>query len=392
MNKDICIVSACDLSVPTADAIRPVALAKGLQESGFKVKLLVSKPSGNILYDLSNLDVYTVPITTGTTMGSYFINQIARAVLLTRKAKKIQKNTGTILQFEHSLLGGYAALAGCSDYVLEFRDNAYKCPRYTEHPLSMIIVKILRYIEGLSTKHATKIITVSNLLREEIISEFNVPEDKVEVIPPGYSESMIKSFRNVEEVEGRITFLGTLEEHIDFEKIIDLARSLKDREVSIYIIGDGLMRDFILKKVEEHNLHNVKLTGFLPEDEAYKLVAKSQVVIETSRKTSRSDSGYSVKGGYYAALGKAIAMDDCELGRDLKSNNAALVSDPTKPYEFIENVHNLLGNKKLREEISSNAGEWAKNFTWENQAKKLAKVYETMNHENPNRQKNYKIK
>ena len=66
------------------------------------------------------------------------------------------------------------------------------------------------------------------------------------------------------------------------------------------------------------------------------------------------------------------------FGRDLKLNNAALVSDPTKPYEFIENVHILLENKKLREEISSNAREWAKNFTWEKQVEKLAKVYETL--------------
>ena len=378
MSNTICIVSAADLSIPTANAIRPVALAKGLQKSGFDVKLLVPKPSGKILYDLSNLDVYTVPITMGTTMGIYFFNQIVRAVLLTRKAKKIQKNTGTILQFEHSLLGGYAALAGCSDYVLEFRDETFKCLRYTEHPLSLILVKILRYIEGLSTKHATKIITTSNLQRASIINEFNVPEDKVEVIPPGYSESKIVSLKNMEEVEGRITFLGGLSEQIDFEKIIALARSLKDREASIYIIGDGLMRDFILKKIKEHNLHNVKLTGFLPEDEAYKLVAKSQVVVLPLRKTSRSDSAHSVKGGYYAALGKAIAIDDCDLGRDLKSNNAALVSDPTKPHEFIENVHTLLENKKLRDELSSNAREWAKDFTWEKQAKKLAKVYETL--------------
>ena len=381
MSNSICIVSASDLSMPTANAIRPVALAKGLQENGFNVKLLVPKPSGKILYDLSNLDVYTVPIIMGTTVGSYFFNQIVRAVLLTRKAKKIQKNTGTILQFEHSLLGGYAALAGCSDYVLEFRDETFKCLRYTEHPLSLILVKILRYIEGLSTKHATKIITTSNLLRESIVSGFNVPEDKVEVIPSGYSESKIRNLKDIEEVEGRITFLGTLLEQIDFEKIIELARSLKDREASIYIIGDGLMKDFILKKIKEHNICNVKLTGFLPEDEAYKLVAKSQVVVLPLRKTSRSDSAHSVKGCYYAALGKAIAIDDCDLGRDLKLNTAALVSDPTKPYEFIENVHNLLENKKLREEISSNAREWAKNFTWEKQAEKLAKVYEVIDHE-----------
>lgn len=378
MNKDICIVSACDLSVPTADAIRPVALAKGLHENGFNVKLLVPKPSGKILYDLSNLDTYTVPITMGTTMGSHFINQIVRAVLLTHKAKKIQKNTGAILQFEHSLLGGYAALAGCSDYVLEFRDEAFKCLRYTEHPLSRILVKILRYIEGLSTKHASKIITVSNLLRESIIGEFNVTEDKVEVITSGYSKSQIASLRDVKEVEGRITFLGTLLEQIDFEKIIELAKSLKDGKASIYIIGDGLMRHFILRKIKGHNLYNVKLTGFLPEVEAYKLVAQSQVVVLPIRNLSRST--YSAKVFYYAALGKAIAIDDCDLGRDLKANNAALVSNPTKPYEFIENVHKLLENKKLREEISSNAREWAKNFTWEKQAEKLAKVYETIDY------------
>jgi glycosyltransferase involved in cell wall biosynthesis len=71
-------------------------------------------------------------------------------------------------------------------------------------------------------------------------------------------------------------------------------------------------------------------------------------------------------------------MDDCELARELKKHNAALVSERGKPDEFIRNVHILLKNKELRLKIGINARDWAKDFTWENQAKKLAKIYETL--------------
>ena len=114
--------------------------------------------------------------------------------------------------------------------------------------------------------------------------------------------------------------------------------------------------------------------------EAHRILAESQIAILPWKNIPATDFAFPVKGIIYAALEKAIVIDDCELARVLRSNNAALVSDRGKPEEFVENVHTLLENETLRVEIGINARNWAKDFTWENQAKKLAKVYETLDY------------
>jgi glycosyltransferase involved in cell wall biosynthesis len=378
MHKKICIVSGSDLSIPSANTIRPVYLAKGLQKIGFEVHIVVPKPSGRVPHDLTGIRVHTVPIRMSTTLGSYLINQILRAVLLVRKAKQVQKATGAILQFEHDLLGGCAALMGCRNFVLEFRDMSSKSEIYRSHRLSKILTRFIIWLEKLALSRAAKIITVSESLKGEIVKEFGVQENKVEVIPPGFSESLISHLKDrISEVEGRIAFLGTLIEDIDYDKIVGLAQSLSNNE-EIYIIGDGRMRGYLEKKIKDLGLKNIVLTGWLPEKEAYKLLASSQIAILPLRDNPILDAAFPVKGMYYAALGKAIVMDDCELARELKKHNAALVSERGKPDEFIRNVHILLKNKELRLKIGINARDWAKDFTWENQAKKLAKIYETL--------------
>jgi len=381
MCKKVCIVFGSDLSISAANTIRPIYLAKELQKMGFEVSIIVPKPSGKVQYDLSGIKVHTVPIGMGTTLGSYLINQVLRGILLVRKSKQVQKATGAILQFEHDLLGGCAALMGCRNFILEFRDISSKSEIYRSHRFSKILIRFILWLEKLAISRAAKVVTVSESLKREIVREFGVREDKVEVIHPGFSEFLISGLDDrIKEVEGRIAFLGTLIEDIDYDKIVMLAQSLSDKE-SIYVIGEGTMRDYLEKKIQDLGLTNIVLTGRLPEREAYELLASSQIAILPLKDSPILDTAFPVKGIHYAALGKAIVMDDCEMARELESNDAALVSDRGKPEEFVENVHILLENKNLRKKIGFNARKWAKDSTWENQAKKLAKVYETLDYE-----------
>jgi hypothetical protein len=169
--KKVCIVFGSDLSTSTANTIRPVYLAKGLQKMGFEVSIIVPRPSGTVPFDLSGIKVYTVPIVMGLTLGSYLLNQVLRAILLVRKAKQVQKATGAILQFEHDLLGGCAALMGCRNFILEFRDMSSKSEIYGSHTLSKILIRFIVWLEKLALGRAAKVIAVSESLKREIVRE-----------------------------------------------------------------------------------------------------------------------------------------------------------------------------------------------------------------------------
>jgi len=163
---------------------------------------------------------------------------------------------------------------------------------------------------------------------------------------------------------------------LDIDKIIYLAKSLKN--VKIYVIGDGPARLELERKIIKNNLKNIIITGRLPDEKAFNILSKSQVVIYPLKKSTYTLALVSVKIFDYAALGKAMVLDDVsesEIWKKFKEKKAAMFSDPSNPNEFVECVRNLLEDERLRRKIGANAKMLVKEFSWENISKKLVKLY-----------------
>jgi len=363
------------LGKPGGNSSRVAGLATGLQKYGFEVELVIPKPtSKNYPTNLDNIKMHQLPITANNST----INQIERAILLTYKAKKIKKKTKAILQFEHSLLGGFASLMGCRDFVLEARDIADPKWDLTYKHLSKVVYNLEKY----AVKKAIKVIVVSNSFKEFIKQEWNVPEEKIEVIPPGYFKSKIERLKTIEETKGLISYLGGLFSSLNVDKLIALAKSLENKDTMLYIIGDGPLRRLFEQRVRDNGLNNVIFTGSLPIEEAYKLIAKSQITLLPFHRSLTTAFLEPIKVMDYAALGKAMVLDNVSDFIDfLGENDAALVSDPSNQDEFIRNVHTLLEDEQLRKRIGANAKRLLKDYSWENQAKKLARMYEELDYE-----------
>ncbi len=372
--KSICIAHGGDISKPNGGTNRVVAFAKGLHDSGFTVYLVVPNPKRNIPKYLEGINVYTVSI-----KDSGVKSQIGRALLISLKAKKIAAKEKAILQIEHSTLAGFATLIGCLDFVLDMHDLCFEDPQYTSLHFSSIVKKFIYKIEKKAVNKASKIIVVSNPMKNFVVNEWNIPEEKIVVIPNGYFDDKLRNltFKDVKEDNGTITFIGALHPKLDVDKFIGLAKSLE--YIRIYIIGDGPVKRELEKKIRKYMLKNLFLLGSLPDEDAFKLLAKSQVTILPEHCSLHTKVSCPVKLFDYAALGKAIVVDDvAEMCKIFKENKAALVSNPKNQEEFIKNVQRLLEDERLRKKISSNAKRLVKDFTWKKQVQKLVKIYENL--------------
>lgn len=370
--SNMVIAHGGDISEPSGGTNRITAFAKSLHDNGFDVHLVVPKPNKEFSEDLQGITIHTVPIRELVKTA----NRVGRALFISLKANKIAKNNEAILQIEHSNLAGFATLVGCSDFILDMHDLCFMSVVNTNLSFSRIVQKFIYDMEKRAVTHASKIIVVSNPMKDFIMKEWDVPKEKIELIPNGYFELKLNNFnfKDVKEVDGMISFLGTLHPKLDLDKIIALAKSLDASR--IYIIGDGPGRDELKKKIKKHNLDNVVLTGRLPDREAFKLLAKSQVVILPECPSLETEASCPVKLFDYAALGKAIVADDvAEMCRIFKENNAALVSDSSDHEKFIDNVRILLGDEDLRKKLGENAKKLVKDFTWNEQAEKLVEMY-----------------
>ena len=380
IKMDICIVSGVDINKPAGDTIRTINFASELKKQGFDVTLIAQESPGmDIKEELNGITTHTLP----TLNTVPIINHLKRTKSLIRKTKEIEKKKeNSLLQIETSMLCGYFTFAGFSNYAVDFHGIVFDEIKYWKLPWyipSKLYQNYSRNLEKRAAKHAYRVITVSNLMKEFIMKEWGVAEEKIEVIPNGYFEAKIKKVENIKETKEIISFIGLLAKWANVDKVINAANALKKEDVSFYIVGNGPDRGRLEQMVKEYDLNNVTFTGFVPIDKAYEIMAKSKILLAPFPKTLALEVACPIKLLEYMALAKPMVIDNVgEIPAMLKENDAAFVSDPLNQNEFIESIRILLDDDKLRKKIGSNAKELAKDFTWEKQGEKLAKMYESL--------------
>lgn len=372
----VCLVHGSDVSIPNGATDRVIAFVNGLVNAGYDVHLVVPKPKATLPDDVEGVYVHTI-----NSMESGITNQITRATELSLKAKKVVRNTNALLQIEHSTLAGFASILGCSDFILDMHDLCYTDPLYLNLPFSKYVQRCIYKIERRAVKNAAKVIVVSGPMKEFVVDEWDIPEDRVEVIPSGFFASKINDTISQNRVDPTvISRVGSLFVHLDIDAIIALAESLQETDVKIHLVGGGVAEDELKARVKKHNLENVAIRGWVPHDEALRIMQGSLLTFESIRDTMTTRLASPIKILNYAALGKPIVLSDVsELGEAFKENDAALVSDPSNIDQFVENVHLLLDDANLRNRLGNNALNLVHDYSWDKQGEKLAKILDDMN-------------
>jgi len=234
-------------------------------------------------------------------------------------------------------------------------------------------------LEKIAAKRARKVIAVSDSMANFIKLKWGIDETKIEVIPNGYFESQVSTIfdKHLMEEKGLITFVGALSRWANIEKIIYAANYLRNEMAYFLIIGGG-PSDY-MKELKEHanelKLNNIKFMGSVPLNEAYEMIAKSEILLLPFPKSLCTYVANPIKVLEYMAFGKAMVLDGVsDIANFLNENNAALVCDYKNEMEFAENIRRLLRNSELRKEIGSNANILSKDFSWAMQGRRLAKL------------------
>ena len=380
-NTHVIIVADMDLSRLSGDVVRTVAFATELKKKFDNVTIISSKPTKDEIVNLNGINrIYTSVKNEGGSIPNIF----KRTYALINKAKEL-KCDDSIFLIETSPLGGYFSLFGFSNYVLDvhgihFSEIDYAAPPW--YISKRLYKKFIKFLEKRAINNAVKVNTVSKSMSNFIHIEFNVPKDKIELIPNGFFDYKVRNTnrKKIAESRGLVTFVGNLAKWANVDKIIQVANILKGEKVMFYIVGDGIYRQGLERLMKKYKLDNVVLTGHIPLDEAYEIIAQSEIMLLPFPKDICTEVACPIKVLEYMAFGKAMVIDEVDdISRLLKKKNAALVCDPFSNEDFAEKVRFLLNNDKIREEIGYNAQVISKEFSWENQGQKLVEVLENIN-------------
>lgn len=361
----LCIAHGGDVSEPSGGTNRVVAFASGLADRGTEVTLVVPEPSAEIPTKLDSVNVREVD----TGIGGVS-NALTRAVSVSREALETAERTGSVLQFEHSTLGGIATLFGASGFVLDMHDLVY--PRYdhVDSPVAPVLRHAVSRLERRAVERAAHVVTVSTRMNERIESRWDCESGRLSAVPNGYFEDTIDGISQTEPTSGRVGFIGTLHPKVDLQVFVELAELSSVSEM--VVVGDGGQRGMLEELAKEQE--SLRITGRLPDGEAFRILSGSQVVVNPQVHSKLQQSSSPVKLFYYSALGKPMVVSEGpEVAHELASGDAAVVLDSDG--DFVEAVERVLSDDQLRERLANNAEVTARSFHWGNRVEELAQVY-----------------
>jgi glycosyltransferase involved in cell wall biosynthesis len=189
----------------------------------------------------------------------------------------------------------------------------------------------------------------------------------------------LEAIPQIEPDSKSVGFLGTLHPKVDVQALVDISALPSVSEM--VVIGDGVQRGR-LEQIAE-NRASLRVTGRVPDEEAFRTLAESQVLVNPQIPSPLQRSSSPVKLFYYAALGRAMVVTEGPtVVKDLSSNEAAVAVGPEE--NFVTAVERVLSNVELAERLANNAESVATSFRWSNRVGNLLQIYQELDLENGN--------
>jgi glycosyltransferase involved in cell wall biosynthesis len=163
-----------------------------------------------------------------------------------------------------------------------------------------------------------------------------------------------------------IGYVGRISREKGLDALLDIFLKLnkKIHNIFLLIVGDGPIRNIF------NNQKNVKVTGFVSHEDTSEYFRVIDIFVLPSLTEANSLSTLE-------ALKSGVCCVNTDVGaiKDYIKNgyNGFFYYNKDELYHLLEK---LIKNEKLREEIGKNASDSVKEFTWQNTANRLKKVFE----------------
>lgn len=123
------------------------------------------------------------------------------------------------------------------------------------------------------------IIVPTKTIKNDLISNFSIPDKKIKIIPSWVD---IK-YRPTKKIYDGI-FVGRLSPEKGIGTLVKLIKIATTKKYKFAIVGDGVMKDWLLKEINNNNLQNTTdFLGFLPHEQVIKIISKSKILLLPSR-------------------------------------------------------------------------------------------------------------
>lgn len=242
----------------------------------------------------------------------------------------------------------------------------------------------LRKWTNFSAKKSMKILTISQSSKNDIIKEYRVGPNKVEVIYPGINTDLASnkdlSMEDLEKSFGIknkfILFVGTLQPRKNIERLIE-AFSKLETDVNLVIVGRrGWQYEEILNAPQKYNVKDrVLFLQNVGDEQLPSLYKNAQFFILPSLY-----EGFGIPVLEAMNYGCPVIVSNVsslpEVGGD-----AVLYVDPSSSEDIAKKMQKLLDDGNLRKDLIQKGKKQVEKFSWEKSARETLAVLEEVANE-----------
>lgn len=174
-----------------------------------------------------------------------------------------------------------------------------------------------------------------------------------------------------------ILYQGALNEGRGIENMIE---AMSELDALFVIVGEGYLREELAHLIALHNLEQkVQMRGFVEPDKLPELTAQAYVGLNVSENVSLSYY-YSLNNKFFDYIHAGLPSLINDFPEYIALNNkykVGLITGAGKE-PLIQNCRKLLNDESLHLQLQKNCNEAARILNWENESKKLLKLYHNL--------------
>lgn len=197
-------------------------------------------------------------------------------------------------------------------------------------------------LEGEVFEGADRIVVTTEAMREYAVEKYRLDGGKVRVIPNYVDTELFKPNPDVERSKNWICFIGRLAKEKNLFALLD---AIKGLDVELDMVGEGVLGDELRRKAESDGL-KVRFHGSVGNRELPRIINGSSLFVLPS-----------LYEGHPKTLLEAMSCGVPVLGTDVPGIGDMIVHKEngflcgTSPAEIRAAVEEMLGDKKLRDQI-----------------------------------------
>ena len=235
----------------------------------------------------------------------------------------------------------------------------------------------------LAARRATRVLTVSESSKRDILRFVDTQPEKIDVIYNAYDErfGIAPPEEDVERVRERyqlhdpfVLYAGNVKPHKNLERLIeafDLVRNRGVAPLKLVLIGDEISKYAALRRaVHQHQLHKyVRFVGYLPEKTLAVMYRLASVFVFPSLY-----EGFGLPPLEAMASGTPVVTSNVSSLPEVAGDAAVLV-DPYSPDAIADGIYRVMSDDALRAELRVKGPLRARQFSWAQSVGRVREIY-----------------